>query len=66
MNRLLANHYAIVAKIILGFVIASIIMILPTSFAGVTDIFISFLAFVVGFWFARWMDQLKLEPVEKE
>lgn len=65
MNRLLANHYAVVTKIILGFVIASIIMILPTTFISVTDIIISLLMFIVGFWFANWMDQLKLNPVEE-
>lgn len=66
MNRLLANHYAIVSKIILGFVLASIIMILPTSFNDASEVLISLLAFGVGFWFAHWMDQLKLESVIEE
>lgn len=63
MNRLLENHYAIVTKLILGFVTSSIIMILPTEFNGVVDVLISLVAFVVGFWFAHWMDNLKLESV---
>lgn len=63
MNRLLANHYAIVTKLILGFVVSSIIMILPTSFSGVADVLISIVCFGAGFWFANWMDNLKLESV---
>ena len=63
MNRLLENHYAIVTKLILGFVVSSIIMILPTEFTGAVDVLISLVAFVVGFWFAHWMDNLKLESV---
>ena len=63
MNRLLEHYHAVVTKLILGFVIASIIMILPTSFKGVTDIVVSLLAFIVGFGFANWMDNLKLESV---
>ena len=63
MNRLLENHHAVVTKLILGFVIASIIMILPTSFNGLADIAISIVVFIAGFWFAHWMDNLKLESV---
>lgn len=63
MNRLLANHYAVVTKLILGFVVASTIMILPTEFAGVLDVLVSLVCFGVGFWFAHWMDNLKLESV---
>ena len=63
MNRLLANHHAVITKLILGFVVSSIIMILPTEFASALDVVISLVAFVVGFWFADWMDNLKLESV---
>lgn len=63
MNRLLANHHAVIIKLILGFVVSSIIMILPTEFASALDVVISLVAFVVGFWFADWMDNLKLESV---
>lgn len=63
MNRLLANHNAVVTKLILGFVISSIIMILPTEFSGLADVIISLVAFGIGFWFANWMDNLKLESV---
>lgn len=59
-NRLLERHYGIFSKIILGFVISSVLMIAPVSFAGISQLLLGILCFVAGFFLARWMDKLNM------
>lgn len=56
INRLLERHYAILSKTILGFVISSVLLIIPTSFANAAQLLIGLACFAIGFWLARWMD----------
>ena len=56
MNRLLERYYSILSKIILGFVLSSVLMIVPTAFADGIQLLIGILCFAAGFVVARWMD----------
>lgn len=56
VDKFLKQHYAVASKIILGFVVSSVLMIAPTKFAGVQQILLSAACFAFGFFLARWMD----------
>lgn len=56
VNMLYKRHYAITSRIILGFVIASSLKILPASFTSPLIFVISLLCFALGFLIARAMD----------
>lgn len=57
VNMLFQKHYAVISRIILGFVIASSLKILPAEFAGVWELVISLACFAVGFAVALGMDK---------
>ena len=56
ISHLLERHYAVLSKVILGFVITSVLMITPTSFANINQLLIGAACFAGGFIMARWMD----------
>ena len=56
MNRLIQQHYGVLSKFILGFVVSSILMIVPTSFSGILQLILGILCFAIGFILARMMD----------
>ena len=59
VNMLYTKHYPIMSKIILGFVIASSLKILPSSFGGIGTLIVSIICFAGGFAVARYMDCAK-------
>ena len=63
VNMLYKNHYALMSRVILGFVIASSLKILPASFNNWITFIISIICFAVGFVVARAMD--KAESAKK-
>jgi len=56
VNALYEKHYAIVSRFILGFVVASSLKIVPSSFESAGSLVFSLLCFGVGFAIARGMD----------
>ena len=56
INMLYKKYNTLMSRAILGFVIASSIKIIPTSFISTKILLISILCFVLGFAFARAMD----------
>ena len=56
VNLLFRKHYAVTSRIVLGFVIASSLKIVPPSFVSPTMMIIAFACFAVGFVIARAMD----------
>ncbi len=63
VNQLLKRYYTIVSKIILGFVISSVLLILPTAFTSSVQIVLGAVCFAAGFGIAHWMDSLKTEYI---
>ena len=61
INKLLKHHYNIMSKIILGFMISSVLMILPTHFNTTFEILLSIVCFMIGFGAAHWMDSFNLK-----
>ena len=57
VNLLYKKHYAVVSRIVLGFVITSSLKILPTEFRGPWELAISLGCFAVGFAVALGMDK---------
>lgn len=56
VNTLYHKHYAVMSRIILGFVIASSLKVLPNSLGTPLTSAISLLCFAIGFAVARWRD----------
>ena len=56
VNMLFKKHYAVISRVILGFVTASTLMILPKSFANLTIAVAAFGCFIAGFVLTRMMD----------
>ena len=56
VDRLMQRHYALVSRILLGFVIASALTIFPTSFTGPFQVLLCVLCFAAGFAIAHQMD----------
>ena len=59
VNMLLEKFYPIVSRIIIGFVISSVLMITPTEFAGAGQIIAAVLCFAGGFAVSMIMDYFK-------
>jgi len=59
VTMLFDKHYAVFSRIILGFVIASSLKILPSGFDGALTLIASLLCFAGGFILARYMDKAK-------
>lgn len=59
VNKLLQYHYTALSRIILGFVLSSVLMITPTSFSGVLEFVLGVVCFAAGFLVSRWMDLYK-------
>ena len=56
VNMLYKKHYAITSRIVLGFVLASSLKIIPSNFTSTTNLIISIGCFIIGFVIARLMD----------
>ncbi|MCD8107437.1 MAG: DUF368 domain-containing protein [Oscillospiraceae bacterium] len=56
ISSLIEKKYALISKIILGFMMASAILIIPTEFNGIMQFIGAIIAFVAGFTVARLMD----------
>ena len=56
VNMLFEKHYALISRIVLGFVIASALTIVPTAFEHVGQLILSLVCFGAGFALARVMD----------
>jgi len=65
VTMLFEKHYTAMSRVILGFVIASSIKILPTDFGTPLTFAISFVCFAGGFIVARAMDCSKHNPDKK-
>ena len=61
VNRLFKEHYATVSKIIIGIMLASTLMIIPTEFGSVASAALSIVCFILGFGISRFMDVAKGE-----
>ncbi len=59
VNTLYEKHYAVVSRLILGFVIASSLKIVPTSFESAGALVLALICFAAGFAVARYMDLAK-------
>ena len=66
VNSLYEKHYALVSRLILGFVIASTLKIVPSSFESAGALVLSLVCFAVGFAVARGMDCAKEKQDAKE
>ena len=56
VNTLFERHYALISRLILGFVIASSLKIVPVQFESVGTLALSLTCFGAGFALARYMD----------
>lgn len=61
VKALFDKHYAITSRIILGFVIAASLKILPSTFTSVIEFVIAFVCFIAGFAVSIIMDKMKKE-----
>ena len=59
VNTLYEKHYAVVSRLILGFVIASSLKIVPVRFESAGTLVLALVCFAVGFALARFMDVAK-------
>ena len=59
VTMLFEKHYPLVSRVILGFVIASSLKILPSTFDSMGLLVISLACFVGGFVVARAMDRVQ-------
>lgn len=59
VNMLYKKHYATTSRVVLGFVVASSIKIVPAKFDSIWLLVISLACFVLGFAVARGMDVLQ-------
>ncbi len=65
VNMLFKNHYALISRIILGFVISSSLNTLPASFRSGWSMVISLVCFVLGFVIAAAMDKAESKQRDK-
>jgi len=56
VTKLFDKNYVLASRIILGAIIPSALLILPTSFADILDALLCIVCFASGFAIARWMD----------
>ena len=66
VDQLLKHHYTGLSRVILGFVLSSVLMILPSSFTSVLDLALGAAVFAAGFLLAFWMDNVKFKQVPEE
>ena len=59
VHMLYQKHYAVTSRIVLGFVIASSLKVIPSDFGGPVSLIISLVCFAAGFAAARAMDLAK-------
>lgn len=56
VNHLFERHHALMYHVILGVVLASTLLIVPTHFQGFTDLLTALISFAAGFFIAWGMD----------
>ncbi len=56
VNSMFEQHYALISRLVLGFVVASSLKIVPTQFESAGMLVLSLVCFAVGFAVARYMD----------
>ena len=68
INYLFDRHYPIAFNMILGFVIATTLVIVPLNFKSVTEVVFCVICFAAGFVIAWLMDKLgdKIKPKDEE
>lgn len=59
VNLLFRKQYAVMSRIVLGFVIASSLKIVPATFASPVELIVALLCFAAGFAVARGMDVVR-------
>jgi len=65
VNMLFKKHYALVSRIIIGFVISSSLKTLPMQFRSVRSMIISIVCFALGFVMAVAMDKAETKQAQK-
>lgn len=65
VNMMFKKHYALILRIILGFVISSSLKTLPHEFKSVWTMIISVVCFAIGFIVAHWMEKSERKRQEK-
>ncbi len=66
VNMLFKKHYALISRIILGFVISSSLKTLPSAFRSTWSMVLSLVLFVVGFVVAVAMDKMENKKLKKD
>ena len=66
VNNLFEKRYALMSRIVLGIIIASTLLILPTSFESATDVLLCVLSFGGGFAASRYMDKISAIRTENQ
>ncbi len=61
VNLLFEKQYAFMSRIIIGIMVASTMMILPSEFDSLLNALMSIVCFMCGFIISRWMDILRLK-----
>lgn len=64
VSKLLLHHYTAMSRIILGFVLSSVLMITPTSFSSAVELVLGVVCFAAGFLVSRWMDLCKAKQTQ--
>ncbi|MFA5676087.1 MAG: DUF368 domain-containing protein [Christensenellales bacterium] len=64
INSLFENHNSVACHSVLGFVIASTLLIIPTEYGGAAGLLFSVTAFIAGFGTALIMNKYKAAPDE--
>ena len=65
VNMMFKRHYAIISRIILGFVISSSLKTLPDEFGSIWTMIISIICFGIGFVVAHWMEKTEQKQKTK-
>ena len=66
VNYYFNTHYEICFHVILGLVISTTVVIIPTSYSSLTEVLLSILACAVGFIAALFLDKLTQKIQEKQ
>lgn len=65
VNTLFKRNYAVMSRVILGFVISSSLKTLPSAFENALSMIISIICFGVGFWIAIAMDRAEKKRAQE-
>lgn len=57
VNRLFDRHFTVASHLVLGFVLASIVAIVPMQYIGILEVIKCLVIAAVGFFAAYWMDK---------